>query len=600
MLATFEEAREILAVDNMLALDLETTGLSPFHSDIAVITLYGNHSKVPLILHYPRGRRVPKKVVQWLAEFPDITTHNGAGFDIMFLAQAGMNWDRVKWYDTLIGEGVCLVSGRRNLKQDLTTVVKRRTGQTIDKNIDHESWGNESLTVKQLTYCEGDIQHLLAIREEQEDKASLSADMARCLEFEQSLIPVVVQMQLNGLPVDLEALRDYVSRNEVQAVTKRAALDTAMGLDLKTGKPINLNSPKQLKTRLQEMFGAEAFPDTTAETLMEAARMGGTVGQVCADLLWFKQANKRVTMYTPEWTQKYVYHHGPQDARVHGTFRQIETETGRFSSRSPNLQQLPHDMRHVFAVLDGERLLGSTDYSAIEVRVAAAISRDEAMIQAFRDKLDIHTVVAEAGFRVPYDQVTKAQRQLAKALSFTLLFGGGPETFKTYATNGGFPITLEEAEGAVNGFFERFQGLYQMRQKAIYKCENNRVVQVHFPTGLRRSLFAGTLRPTVLLNNTVQGYAAAGLKFALKLCWDRGLAPYLNAVVHDEIVYTAPAGQIESVRDQVEACMIEGMGVALARCPVIPIAVESSYGRTWEENEENLRKVEGDVGDPEA
>lgn len=576
MLATFEQARDILTGEERIALDLETTGFSPFYSDIAVITLYGEKSGIPLVLHFPRGRVVPKKLLAWLSTFPEIVTHNGVGFDIMFLAANGMDWSKVKWYDTLVGECVCLVSGRRDLKRDLGSVVRRRTGRTINKDIDHGGWANETLNQEQMDYCEGDIQYLIRIQDEQRAKASHSSRMADCLEFEQSLIPLVIQMQLNGMPISMEALQSYVDRNEILAAEKTEFLNRELG------GPLNLSSPKQLLTRLNQEFGEGVFPNTTAETIAERGRMGGRIGDVCRELLWFKQANKRATMYSAKWQREYIVQSAMGESRIHGTFRQIETETGRFSSRSPNLQQIPKDMRDVFATSPESGLVyGSTDYSAIEVRVAAALAPDDVMIQAFSDGLDIHTVVAEAGFGIPYAMVSAEMRQIAKALSFTLLFGGGVETFRAYAASGGNSLTLDQAQEAIVGFFTRFQGLARMRASAIWKCQNLPAVDVIFPTGLKRILVGAEKRPTVLLNNAVQGHAAGGLKFALALLWERGLGQYINAVVHDEIVYTAPASMIEEIRDQVEVAMIEGMERALAHAEFIPIAVESKWGPTW-------------------
>jgi len=575
MVHTFEQAQEILAGDRFISLDLETGGFSPWKTPIHVITLYGPESKTPVILHYPKGRKVPMKVLRWLEEFEDITTHNGTMFDILFLANAGMNWQKPRWYDTLIGELAVITASRRNIRVNLQDSIKRRTGGKIDKNINHESWGNETLDATQLSYLHGDISHLWALRQEQYDRAKESPDMLRNLEFEQSLIPIVVEMELRGLPISMPRLRDFLSRQEEIVVKNEALL-----YELLEGKLL-LTSPKQLKTRLQEIFGELAFPNTTAETLQHYLVFEGKIKDTCEALLEFRHANRREQMYAPKWQQEYVVNHdGMNDTRVHGKFWQIGTETGRFSSSQPNLQQIPRDMRAVFESETGQ-MIGATDYSGIEVRVAAGLAEDQNMIEVFQNGEDIHTVVAAAGFNVPVEQVTKYQRQIAKAMSFTLLFGGGVETFRGYAAARGSQISPEDAELAVERFFERFDGIAEMRKNANWKADNLRAVTIVYPTGLKRVLFNETLKGSIILNNIVQGTAAAGLKYALRECQKVGVSKYISAVVHDEIVYTAAPNEIIEVRDEIELAMIRGMEIAMKDCTYVPVAVESEYGTSW-------------------
>lgn len=575
MVHSFEEAQEILSGDSYISLDLETGGFSPWKTPIHVITLYGSVSKTPVILHYPRGRKVPIKTLRWLETFEEITTHNGTMFDILFLANAGMEWRNVRWYDTLIGELAVITSSRRNVRVNLQDSIKRRTGGKIDKNINHESWGNEFLDAQQMAYLYGDISHLWDLRQEQEKRANESPEMLRNLLFEQSLIPEVVEMELRGLPISMPLLQEFLTMQEEEAHKKQELLYELLG-----GKLL-LTSPKQVKERLQREFGERAFPDTTAETLQNYLVFEGKIKDVCQAMLDFRHANRREKMYSSKWQQEFVVNHdGSLDNRVHGKFWQIGTETGRFSSSQPNLQQIPRDMRAVFAT-QGDMLIGATDYSGIEVRVAAALAEDEAMIEVFRAGGDIHTEVASAGFSVPTSEVTKAQRQIAKAMSFTLLFGGGVETFRAYATARGSDISFEDAELAVDRFFERFEGLKRMRQTAIWQAQNLRAVTILYPTGLKRVLFNESLRGSVILNNIVQGTAAAGLKYALKECADVGVSKYISAVVHDEIVYTARPNEIIDVRDAIEEAMIRGMNRAMEKAVYVPVEVESEYGISW-------------------
>lgn len=603
MINTFDEAREILANDRSIALDLETTGFSPWQTQIAVIALYGENSKTPVILHYPRGHRVPIKVLRWLAEFPEITTHNGTMFDILFLANAGMEWEKVQWYDTLIGELAVITASRRNIRVNLQDSLKRRTGEKINKDIDQTSWGNEFLTREQIAYILGDISLLLKLRTEQLERASESPDMMRNLRFEMSLIPAVVQMELHGLPISMPRLRSFLALQEDAAERNRELLERLLDREIimeapkrvKDRRPNTLliTSPKQVKDCLQEVFGPQTFPDTMAETFQNYLVFGDKIAEVSKAMLEFRHANRREKMYAPKWQQEHIVtHDGLDDTRVHGKFWQIGTETGRFSSSQPNLQQIPRDMRAVFEAPEG-KMVGATDYAGIEVRVAAGLSDDKDMIKVFEDGQDIHTVVAAAGFNIDVSEVTSEQRQIAKAMSFTLLFGGGAETFRGYAAARGSTISLEDAELAVERFFTRFQGIAQMRQSANWQAQHMRAVTLVYPTGLKRVLFNESLKGSIILNNIVQGTAAAGLKFGLLDCWKSGISKYISAVVHDEIVYTAPEEDIEEVRDEIEKAMIRGMAEAMVDCTPIPIEVESQHARSWAGDKETVHVRSG-------
>ena len=882
MLTDFDEIREAYRNETTIALDLETTGLSPWNDNIAVIAMFGPESQTPSLLHYPRGTKVPDAVFRWLETFDLIITHNGTQFDILFLACAGMDWTKVRWYDTLIGEQAVIAVGRRDVRVNLQDTVKRRLGKVLNKDIDHRTWQNEYLTQEQLDYVSGDIVHLYQLREAQLEKAAAdtSGNMMRGLEFEQSLVPAVVAMELNGLPINVAKLETYV---EASVDVKGTEQDWLWD---RWEQEVKLTSPKALKIFLNERYPG-MFPDTQAARLMEYTRMGGQLGEEMQHLLNFRHADQRRKMFSQSWIDQYVVYHADGIPRLHGKFWQIGTDTGRFcllgttevqiptdrerypngkpisaikagdwvysftedrelclrqvkwvgitgtkptvtvtarneafdhttsvtltpdhlvrlrdgswreagqlkagdrllcgplfevdesgyyafkgtgqrpstrptrhehrwvyqqihgpadgvvhhvdhnplnndpsnlaamtigehkrlharlpddmvieefeakgqlsskrrsvrrnaarlglytprgprtkesvqamltgempitisldllrkyahkfnlvppgyrvrdgrlvksgkgpgpqptnhtvisvepagmhevwdlevedthtfigngialhnSSSQPNLQQMPRDSRDIFGPMKGTDLvIGSSDYAAIEVRVAAALSGDRAMIDAFNAGEDIHTLVASESFDVPKESVTYEQRRIAKAISFTFLFGGGFETFLAYASSNGSTIDRDMGKEAMDRFFDRFHGIAEMRRTADYRCSTGRPMPIIYPTGLKRMLVGAELRSSVLLNNVVQGTAAAGLKMGLKRILEAGYADYLCAVVHDEVVYAAPASEIEKVREIVDDCMIEGMFDALAECEPVAIAVESSIGDSW-------------------
>lgn len=585
MLTNFEDIRQTYANEDVIALDLETTGLSPWNDRIAVIGLYGPKSDMPALLHYPKGTSIPDEVFRWLESFDLIITHNGTQFDILFLAQAGMNWREVTWYDTLIGEQAVIAVGRRDVRVNLQDTVKRRLGKMLNKAIDHRTWQNDQLTQEQLDYVAGDIVHLYNLREAQLEKAASDStgNMARGLEFEQALIPAVIAMELNGLPINVAKLETYV---EASVDVKGSEQEWLWN---RWEREVKLTSPKALKEFLNDRYPG-MFPDTQASRLMEYVRIGGHLGEEMQHLLNFRHADQRRKMFSQSWIDQFVVYHADGVPRLHGKFWQIGTDTGRFSSSQPNLQQMPRDSREIFGPMrDTDLVIGSSDYAAIEVRVAAALSGDSAMIEAFNRGEDIHTLVASESFDIPKESVTYEQRRIAKAISFTFLFGGGFETFLAYASSNGSTIDRDMGKEAMDRFFDRFHGIAEMRRTADYRCSTGRPMPIIYPTGLKRMLIGADLRSSVLLNNVVQGTAAAGLKMGLARILEAGYESYLCAVVHDEVVYAAPADKIEEVRNVIDDCMIEGMFDALHDADPVAIAVESSIGDSWAGDAETER-----------
>lgn len=582
---TFEEAVTAYQPETIIALDLETSGFSPYRDRPHVITMYGSESDTIAVLHYPTGVKIPQRVLDWIASFPEIVTHNGTMFDILFLAALGMEWDKPDLYDTMVGELAVMEVGRKDQRVNLQDTIKRRMGKVIDKEIDHAGWGNAELNESQLDYVTGDIRYLLGLRGVQIDRA-IERGTHNCVKFEMLLTKPVIRMELHGLPIDVAAINAYFESHIDRFMKTTEFLTEMFG-------PINFGSHVQVKAALNQRF-PRMFRDTKAETLQARVVLGGEMGAACQAMLDWRNFKQRRNMFSEEWQREHVHYHSDGSTWVHGKFWQIGTNTGRFSATDPNLQQVPVDMRHCYGGAEGWAV-GHTDYSQIEVRVAAALAEDHDMVAAFNAGEDIHRVVASAAFGKPPGQITTHERSVAKAMSFTLVFGGGIKTFRAYAAQNGSIISEDDAVVAVHNFFERFPALLQMREAAEAQATFGAPKVLTYPTGLKRLVQGYDLKSSVLLNNIVQGTASAGLKKAMLYMEEHGVSQYLSAIVHDEAVYTAPYDIIEDVRDTIDACMIDGMKWALTGCPPVSIGVESTWGRTWVGDDKNERKIESGI-----
>lgn len=582
------EAMRVLEQEpGFVALDLETSGLHYTTDVIAVVALYGPATNTAAIIHQ-RGRPLDQSFIDWLGcSQRKFIAHNGTAFDTAFLMQAGVAWRQPEWYDTLIGEQAVLTSGRKNVTVNLKDTLARRVGVTILKDIDHATWMQPELDDAQRRYLADDIFYLPLLRDAQLARASeIDSNYQRAgwpgvrdsMAFEQSLAPVVAQMTMRGLPLDLTALRLYHDKQAQAIPLYQQWLKDALGIN-------NLGHGPSVRDAANRVFDLK-LEDTTKETLAVLADDAKSVDECQSPaqafafrMLRWRHATKRESMYDRNFEDKFT-----RNGILYGSFRQLGTDTGRFSSWHPNLQQLPRDMRYVFSDPSGTLVYCAIDYSAIEVRVAADLYQDKALLAALEGE-DIHSTIAGMLFGERFTELDsdsperKEMRRIAKSSSFTLTFGGGYRRLYNYARSNGSRAGYEAIERAGQAFLARFQGVDRARAKAYQTVDRGYPIPIWQPTGLLRWLAPNTpeYKGTTLLNNVVQGCAAAGLKYALKLMDERGISQYLAAVLHDEIVTTPPVALFDEVRAIQEACMIEGMAMVTDA----PVAVDAKGGRAW-------------------
>ena len=544
--------------------DLETGGLNPWQAPIAVISLYGERSQVPCVLHV-RGAVPPE--LKRLMQTPRLwVSHNGTNFDRPFLHQSGMNTFRegLTHYDTLVGEAVTKTSGRHDVRLNLQATLARRIGKKVAKDTDHHSWMNPELDAQQVAYCVDDVQFLLRTMQAQVKKTKEEGRYG-AIEVEQELCQVVTGMILTGLPLDAEALEEWHKESRLQIEEAGNRLSGIAG-------DINWGSPQQVKRAFEDYFNL-TLQSTRAEVLEEMAQFNTPAGKFAADILLWRKGTKRTGMYDEGWMSQYVQY----DGRIHARFWQVGTETGRFSSTDPNFQQWPRDGRKVIGGEEGHEIVAA-DYDAIEVMVAAGLSNDPALLE---DCLgDPHGNLAKwfTGGRELTEEEFKEVRRIAKAGNFTMLFCGGVKRFHEACVASGAKITLNEARTYADNYLARYKGINRMRQMA-FRMADSGVVKLNYPTGLKRVLVGPEVTPTRIVNNIVQGTAAAGMKYAMIELYRRGMVHgYLGSTVHDELVACVPVDEVEDYSRGLEDAMIAGMNRAIQG---IPTRVGIKRGSHW-------------------
>ncbi|MBM3457503.1 MAG: hypothetical protein FJX77_03065 [Armatimonadetes bacterium] len=309
----------------------------------------------------------------------------------------------------------------------------------------------------------------------------------------------------------------------------------------------------------------------------ELAALPGELADACRH---WRVYHKQATAFGRTWLERV------QEGRVYPEWRQLGAEaTGRMSCRDPNLQQLPRagQYRHCVTAAPGCVLIAA-DYSQIELRIAALVARDPAMLRAYQQGDDLHTLSARSLFG--REKVSKDDRQIAKSANFGLLYGMGAAGLQAYsAATYGVELTLEQATELRQKWLGVYSGIQRWHREAHGRLQNS-------PSGVEVRTLAGRRRTDVrsytqVLNTPVQGLGADGLKAALGLLWAtreaHGGERWRPALLcHDEIVIEAPAEEAEAAGAWLRECMVAGMQPLLRHQGLeVPCEVEVSTGDSW-------------------
>lgn len=574
-----DQALHILADDTVIAVDFETTGVHIRKDRIMVVSLFGEQSFTPCVLHV----RGDVMALAPLFGRSDVTFiyHNGANFDIPLQMAHGLPAPALA-YDTLVGENI-VGTGRKDAKVNLKDTLQRRLGVRITKNIDHGSWSKpDDLTRDQLIYCIEDIIHMCALYRAQQQLASDTGQLA-ALELEMDIVPLMAHMVYNGLPINLDTLREY--RNKCE----EAAVDAGVELMLAIGS-INMGSWQQVKSGYANVgirldsTGAPYLNDLLLSTndqlyeqgVITSPDYGDEAKRLIQLKLDFAENRKILSMFSDQWILNNVY-----DGRVYPRYRQCGCQTGRMSSDGPNIQQTPRILRSeavpVFRGAD-DWVFVSVDYVQIELVIAAWIAQDHYMLSLFERGDDVHKTLGGYFYGKKPEDIVKKERQVAKSANFGLLYGAGAEGLRRYAASNKVFMTYEDAVRIRGVFFDIFPGIRKWHRQAynLVRDGYKKSTVITMPNGFRRVLAGIDFKPSSILNTQVQGSAAVGIKQALRQMRQWEMDEYLVSAVHDEIVAYCPANIAEQYAEAMQLCMVDGMS-SIVQCPVRTETTISPY-----------------------
>ncbi len=574
----------------VIAFDTETTSTDPMRADLVGISLaVQEDTGYYLPVGHRTGRQLPVKTVVDALRVP-LTDERIAKaghnlkYDATVLARNGLRVVPLS-FDTMIAEWLINPSSRnlglKNLAWTRLGVEMTRIEELIGK-------GKSQVTMDQVAieeaapYAAADAVSTLRLMPLlQKDLAAQNAE--RLLkELEMPLVPVLMDMEIAGVALDVTFFEQMSAELQGRISELERQIYDAVG------EQFNLNSTQQLSKILFERLNL-APPDrsrrtssghySTSADVLEELRGQHTVVDL---ILEYRELSKLKSTYVDALPQQI----NPTTGRVHTSYNQAGSVTGRLASSDPNLQNIPtrtdlgRRVREGF-VAGKDQVLLSVDYSQIELRIVAHMAGDEAMLDAFRAGQDIHATTAAAIYGVPLEAVSKEQRRHSKAINFGLIYG-----MSSFGLSRTTDLTLAEAEEFVKAYFKQFPGVKRyldgMRHIAAEQGYVETLLGRHryFP-GLKNQTNANirNREEREAINAPIQGTAADIMKLAMlrvpPALQAAGLRARMLLQVHDELVLECPRGELIRTKQVVQDVMESTYQLS------IPLLTDARWGVNW-------------------
>lgn len=568
-----------------ICFDTETTGLNPHTATpLGLAFAFAPHTAYYVVCpDDPEGCQQVLEEFRCVFENPAITKiGQNLKYDISILKWQGISVVG-PLFDTMLAHAMLEPEMRQGLDY-LANLYLNYNPISIKELIgpdgkDQRSMRDVSLQRLAEYACE-DADVTLRVARILESRLSAAGLRTVCYEVEFPLIPVLVDMEYEGIRLDSEALVQYAEKLAHEIGQLQTQIFAAAGHEF------NIDSPKQLGVVLFDELQLEANPKKTATGQYstreaELERLSSRHG-IVAHVLEYRNAVKLKSTYVDQ-LPGYV---DPRTGRVHTHYSQSWTATGRMQSNNPNLQTIPirkargKGIRAAFVARDENHLLLSADYSQIELRIMAELSGDQGMLDAFGSNTDIHAVTASKVYKVPLEEVSRSMRDKAKTVNFGIIYG-----ISSFGLQQRLNISRSEAQELIRNYFEKYPGVQRYIDQTIAFAKQNGYVQTL--TGRRRYLrdidsrnrTTAAAAERLAMNSPIQGTAADLLKLALtkvhRALTQGAFRTKMLLSVHDEIVFDMPINERDTVMPVIEQAMRTALPLK------VPVVVEMGTGKNW-------------------
>lgn len=584
----------------LIAFDTETTGLDAQQAQLVGLSFAvkpGEAAYIPLTHSYmgvpeQLDRDTVLRALKPLLEDPSkAKVGQHAKYDMNILANCAIGGDQACGimvqgvaFDTMLESYVLDSTGSRH---DMDSLALKYLGHTTTSFQDIAGKGVKQLTFDQISleqagpYAAEDADVTLRLHHVLHEKLAAIPGLNSVLtDIEMPLVPVLARIERQGALVDANLLGiQSVELGDKLVALEREAFAIA-------GEEFNLSSPKQLGVILYEKLGlpiisktAKGQPSTAEAVLAELAEQDFPLPKV---LMQYRSMSKLKSTYTDRLPEQI----NPRTGRIHTSYHQAVTATGRLSSSDPNLQNIPirtaegRRIRQAFVAPKGYKLLAA-DYSQIELRIMAHLAKDEGLLHAFRNNLDVHSATAAEVFGVELGDVTTDQRRSAKAINFGLIYG-----MSAFGLAKQIGVDRKQSQAYIDRYFARYPGVLDYMERTRTQAAEQGYVETIFGRRLylpeinakNPALRKGAERTAI--NAPMQGTAADIIKKAMVAVdnWlsASGLDARVILQVHDELVLEVREDLVDQVRDEVRVHMSEAAKLD------VPLVVEVGVGNNWE------------------
>ena len=567
------------------AFDTETTDTDPMRAELVGLSFATEPGRAWYVpVGHQEGPQLPLEStlaqLKPLLESPDLAkcAHN-VNFDLMMLANYGITPRRVD-FDTMIGAHLISRNtlGLKPLSQDLLGIEMTPIKELIGAGQKQKTFDKVPIA-DAAPYAAADADMAIRLRPKLEGQVDRDGLRHLLDDMELPLLPALLTMQRNGIKVDVGMLREMSGdlRRQLQQVEESVYQSIGHG--------VNINSTQQLG---EVLFGELGLPKTKRTKTGYSTDANSLEGlrafhPVIDQILEYRQIAKLKSTYVDALPGMI----NPRTGRIHTSFNQVGSATGRMSSSDPNLQNIPirtelgRQIRKAFiAEAAPDWMLFSADYSQIELRVLAHLSQDPALLAAFKRGEDIHAATAALMNNVPIDQVNGEQRRIAKVLNFGVIYGLSPHGISQQT---GF--SREDGARFIESYFRQYPGILGYLESVKERTRERQYVETllgrrrYVPDISARNFNARSSAERMAINMPVQGTAADIMKLAMIRVHNRLSEEKLQArmllQVHDELVFEVPRAERDTLQELVFAEMPAAMNLD------VTLKVEVKEGETW-------------------
>lgn len=576
----------------VFALDTETTSLNYMQADLVGISFAvtpGEAAYVPLAHTYPGApaqlnRAEVLQQLKPLLEDPQLgKIGQNLKYDASILATYNINLRGI-YADTLLESYVLNPTSNRH---DMDTLAQKHLGRTTLSFEELAGKGAKQLTFDQLDieqagfYAAEDADITLQLHQALSPQLEATGRLQEVYQnLELPLVSLLSKIERQGVKIDVPALQQ---QSQELAVAALKLEEEAYAL---AGRQFNLSSPKQLgeilftELQLPVLKKTPKGAPSTAEAVLEELALDFPLPKL---IMQHRSLTKLRNTYTDKLPQLIEARSG----RVHTNYHQAVTATGRLSSSDPNLQNIPvrnaegRRIRQAFIAEPGYKLVAA-DYSQIELRIMAHLSKDAGLLQAFAEGRDIHQATAAEVFDTPLDKVSSEQRRNAKAINFGLIYG-----MSAFGLSKQIMTDPNQAKAYMDKYFQRYPGVRQYMETTRNLCAQQGYVETLFGRRLylpeinSKNFVQRQAAERTAINAPMQGTAADIMKLAMLAvdAWlvKSGLDARIIMQVHDELVFEVAATQVDELIAGVLPCMETAAQLQ------VPLVVEAKSGNNWDE-----------------